>query len=229
MTDNKSKIRQGTDLVFASVVIVLLIAWTTGPFFYHFADGRLVDLYSFFQLLLTAFVSFFACRILEKKHSLKWYENPSARPFFVSAVGFLFLWFDDFLSIHENIDKFIHLILRIKETALTDHIDDFIILAYGIIAAFFIKDFIREFRRHPYMMRFIFSGLFLFFTMFCLDFLTNNIETFSYFLFKDFLLDDAIHIQNIFKMLEESFELLGEAYFLSAFVAAFIDIKTGNI
>ena len=149
MQDNRNKISLSVALVFVLVAIVLLIAWTTGPFFCHFASVRLVSLYSFFQLFATAWVSFLVSKSLEKESSLKWHKNPSARPFFIVFIGFLFLGFDDLLSLHENMDALIHFVLRIKETPWTDHIDDFILLMYGIIAIFFIKDFVREFKRHP--------------------------------------------------------------------------------
>ena len=227
MQDNRNKILLSVNFVVGLVAIVLLIAWTTGPFFYHFAHTGLVNLYSYFQLFAIAFTSFLACRILEKENSLKWHENPSARPFFISALGFLFLGLDDLLSIHENFDKLIHLILRIKETWLTDHIDDFILLSYGIIAVFFMKDFIREFKRHPYMVKLMIYGLTLFFIMFSLDFVANNIETFEVF-FKGMSWADLRHWRDIYRMAEDSFELLGEAFLLSAFVAALVDIKQGK-
>jgi hypothetical protein len=225
LRDNRNYILLSITFVFAVLGAVLLIAWTTGPFYYHFADTRLVDLYAFFQLFATACVAFFACKKLEQKHSLKWRNNPSARPFFISAAGFLFLLCDDLFSIHENIDKLIHFAFYIKETPWTDHIDDFILLAYGIIALFFIKDFIREFKKHPYMVGLIICGFCAFFMVFYLDFVTNNVETFIYF-FDGLFSGDMTHKKDVLKMVEESFELLGEAFFLSAFVAAFVDIKT---
>ncbi len=227
---NNREILSRVILIFLSLALVLLIAWTTGSFYYHFSGRRLVDLYSYFQLLATAYISFLACRRLEEETSLRWRQNPSARPFFISAVGFLFLGLDDVLSLHENMDKLIHHILNIKETPWTDHIDDFILLIYGIIAIFFIKDFIREFRKHPYMVGLIITGLGAFFIMFCLDFVSNNIPTFSYVAEKLFSVnmgDNAIgHMRDVFRMADESFELFGEACFLSAFVAAFTNIRT---
>ena len=131
---------------------------------------------------------------------------------------------DEALSLHENMDKLIHIVLRMKETALTDHIDDFILLMYGIIAIFFIKDFVREFKKHPYMIGLMLFGFVSFFVMSCLDFLSNNDETFAYF-FKGLPYKVMRHRKDIFSMAEDSFKLLGEASFLAAFVAAFTNIK----
>ncbi len=210
--------------VFISAAIVLTIAWTTGPFYYHFADTRLVVVYSFIQLFGTAFVSFSAFKYARGTQRTPWTQNPSARPFLISAVGFLFLGFDDLLSIHENLDKLIHLIFRMQETPFTDHIDDVILLTYGIIALFFIKDFIREFRRHPYMVGFLAVGFLLFFCMFCLDFISNNVETYMYF-FGRMSYGDVRHKRDILRMVEDSVELISETCFLAAFLAALGSIK----
>lgn len=223
--DDRKKILSNISPVLLLVAFVLLIAWTTGPFYYHFASRRLVRIYSYLQLFATAFVSFLACRKLEKENSLPWLKNPSARPFFISAIGFLFLGFDDLVDIHESVDKLIHMVLRIKQTPLTDHMDDLILLIYGIIAIFFIKDFVREFRKYPYMMGFLICGFLAFFIMFCFDFISNNEETFSYF-FKGLGYGEMRHTMDLFSMGDASFQLLGEAFFLAAYVAALTNIKT---
>lgn len=223
--DDRKKILLNASLVLLSVSAVLLIAWTTGPFYYHFSSGRLVNIYSYFQLFATAFISFIVCRNLEKKDSLRWHRNPSARPFFISAVGFLLLALDDLLSLHEGLDELMHLVLRIKETPLTDHLDDLLLLMYGVIAVFFIRDFIREFRKHPFMVGLIICGLLAASLMVCFDFISNNEETFSYF-FNGLAYGEMRHTMDLFGMGDGSFQLLGEAFFLAAYVAAFTDIKT---
>lgn len=221
----KSKILISIAAVFIAVAIVLLIAWKTGPFFYHFAEIRLITIYSFFQLLATAYISFLACKSLGAESSLKWRENPSTRPYFLAAIGFLYLGADEILSLHENFDKLIHRILFLKETPWTDHLDDFILLAYGLVALYFIKDFVREFRKRPYMVGLIIGGFLLFFLMFWLDFVSNNVETFMYFFHGKISYSDLLHRRDIFRMAEDSCKILGEAFFLSAFAAAYIDIK----
>ena len=212
-------------IVLLAVTAVIIIAWTTGPFGFHFGSTGLVNIYSFFQLFTTAYIAFLACKDLEKESSLKWRQNPSARPFFLSAIGFLFLGLDDLLSIHESIDRLIHAILRMKVTPLTDHIDDLIMLMYGVIAVFFIKDFVREFKKHPRMAGLIVCGFIIFFVMASCDFVSNNDETFAYF-FKGMDYSVMRHRHDLLSMAEDSLKLLGEAFFLAAFVAAFTDIRT---
>jgi len=220
------RILKKISLIILTVFLIILTAWIIGPLYFNHPIGKLFDFCSVIALFATALVSFLACRRLESESGLKWRQNPAARPFFISGAGFFFLGLDEALSIHENIDKLIHLVLRIKETPATDHIDDFIILLYGIVALFFIKNFITEFRKYPYMTGLIGVGLLMFFVVFFMDFLTNNIETLRAFLFKDMSYSALHYRKNIGSMIEESMEFLAQAFFLAAFAAAFLNIKT---
>ncbi|MEB3287358.1 MAG: hypothetical protein VKJ04_07635 [Vampirovibrionales bacterium] len=47
--------------------------------------------------------------------------------------GFLYLAVDELLMIHEIIDKAIHFIFQIQETAITDRLDDVIVLFYALL------------------------------------------------------------------------------------------------
>ena len=114
--------------------------------------------------------------------------------------------------------------LQVKETPLTDHVDDVILLGYGLVALYFVKDFVREFKKHPLMIGLGVCGFGMFFLMVCADFLSNNTETFIY-IFQSLLSGDLVHMRDICRMADESFQLIGEAFFLSAFVAAFAHIK----
>jgi hypothetical protein len=224
---------QGRDNVALKVIIMILlytalvlaIAWNTGPFFYHFAEMRLITVYSFFQLIATAAVALAASKVLGENSSLQLRMNPQSRPFFISALGFLFLGLDEIFSIHENLDKLIHAVFRMKETPWSDHIDDFILFLYGLIAIFFIKEFIEEFKKHPYMVGFIGIGVIMFFAMFCLDYISNNTETFQQFIVTQLSNSDIGHQRDIVRMLEDTLKLLGEACFLCAFVSALSNIR----
>ncbi|MBL7070893.1 MAG: hypothetical protein ISS26_01820 [Candidatus Omnitrophica bacterium] len=219
MPNKNVKINLYISLTVLAAAAVLLISWNTGPFFYHFADVRLVTIYSFLQLLATAFTCYLICKAVEPEFSLNWRKNASARPFLICGIGFIFLGLDEILSLHENIDKLIHHVLFIKETTMTDHIDDVIVLIYGLVAIVFIKDFIREFRKHPYMILMLVCGFLMFFTMFCLDYITNSVESFTQF-FSDAPYSDLLHTRDIFRMAEDSAKVMGESFFLAAFISA---------
>jgi len=61
---------------------------------------------------------------------------PSSRRFWsLAAVGFAFLALDDLLTIHEDLDRAIHALLGWDSRHwLTDHLDDAIVAAYGLVA-----------------------------------------------------------------------------------------------
>ena len=224
MVNNNREIRFRIAPVFAVTATVLLIAWNNGPFFYHFAEWRLITLYSFFQLGAAAYICFLVCRAYTTQPLRDWRQNASVRPFLICSVGFVFLGLDEILSLHENIDKLIHHVFFIVETPFTDHFDDFIVLIYGLVALFFIKDFIREFRKHPYMIAFLICGFLTFFAMVFLDYVTNSIETFLQF-FKGESYADLMHKRDVYRMVEDSAKIIGETFFLTAFWAALIDIR----
>ena len=225
MQNKRTGVKKSMAVVFLCLTLVLVIAWTTGPFFYHFAGKRLVTLYSLFQLMAIAFFAFEASKAAGEDTHMKLQSNMRSRPFFISSVGFLFLGLDEILSIHENMDIVIHFILRIKENAITDHIDDVIVLIYGFIALFFIKEFIIEFKRHPFMIPLLTVGSAFFGFMVFFDFITGNHETFRAILPKMFAHGDVIHKCDVLRMVEDSCKLIGEAFFLSAFLGAFLNIK----
>lgn len=214
-------------MVVTAAVIVVLIGWNTGPFFYHFSEWRLITIYSFFQLLATSFACFLACKAFEPRPSLNWRKIASIRPYLLFTVGFAYLGLDEVLSLHENIDKLIHHILLIKETPMTDHIDDVIVLVYGLIALVFIKDFIREFKKRPFMIPMLICGFIMFFAMFGLDYVTNSKEQFVEF-FGNASYADLLHKRDIYRMAEDSAKILGESFFLAAFLGALVDIRTGQ-
>jgi len=227
LLNKNKKILAYISLAVFAAVLVLLISWNTGPFFYHFSEWRLITLYSFFQLLATAFVCFLACKAFEPKPSINWRKNASIRPFLLFAIGFAFLGLDEMLSLHENIDKLIHHIFFIKETPLSDHIDDVIVLIYGLVALIFIKDFIREFKKRPFMIPMLVCGFIMFFVMFSLDYATNSVESFMEF-FGDASYSDLLHKRDIYRMAEDSAKILGESFFLAAFLGALVNIKSGQ-
>jgi hypothetical protein len=64
-------------------------------------------------------------------------SESSARRFWaVAGVGFAYLALDDMLSLHEELDKALHDLMGWdRRHWLTDHLDDAIIVSYGLIAA----------------------------------------------------------------------------------------------
>jgi hypothetical protein len=55
---------------------------------------------------------------------------------------FYFLAIDEILKVHEHLDRSIHKIFKIKETTFTDHLDDVIVIFYGmVVVAIMLRQF----------------------------------------------------------------------------------------
>ena len=98
----------------------------------------------------------------------------SARIWMIMAIGFGFLALDEALSLHENIDRFIHWAFEIKKTRFTDRIDDVIVLIYGILGVAILYFHRSEFRQLSGFRRFLVVGFLLFALMVLLDIGTNR-------------------------------------------------------
>lgn len=85
------------------------------------------------------------------------------------GAGFVFLAFDEALEIHERLDAAIHVIFRMKETAATDRIDDFLILLYGVIGLAALAYFWAEVRRAPGLLQWLPVGFALLVVQVALD------------------------------------------------------------
>jgi hypothetical protein len=92
------------------------------------------------------------------------------------SCGFLFLALDDLIMIHEKTDKLIHQLLQIKETAISDKIDDIIIICYGIIGIYVLYYYRNEMKQYIYGISYFISGFILLFTMSGFDIITNSKE-----------------------------------------------------
>lgn len=58
-----------------------------------------------------------------------------ARFWRVAAVGFVWLGCDDLFTLHERIDRGVHVLLGWDpDDPVTDHLDDLIVAAYGLVA-----------------------------------------------------------------------------------------------
>lgn len=134
------------------------------------------------------------------------------------CVGFLFLCVDEWFEVHENLDFWIHHSLKIKETSLTDRLDDLIVLLYGALFAIGAFKFYKEVWEHKGMVRWLVVALALFLIMSIFDFVSNDNYLYQFFT-NDRSLDKEIGI--ILGTIEDSFKLLAEGAFVIAFMEGF--------
>ena len=137
------------------------------------------------------------------------------------AAGFVFLFADETLKIHEGTDKLIHSIFSIEETGLTDRIDDFLILVYAILGLAVLFAYRREFlaimRPHFWM---LYWGFALLFVMVAFDVLTNRDDILINFMDAD----QAKVTGTWLSFVEEGSKILASGFFVGAFYAGWHDL-----
>ena len=134
------------------------------------------------------------------------------------SLGFVFMALDEALSIHENIDVLLHRMLAMRETWLTDRLDDVIILGYGVAGLLILYAHRAEFRGLlDYRRHFVVGFLFLI-AMVALDLLSNR---------RDFLYATGLErslvpsVHHVLEVAEELTKLLAEAAFMLGFLSIY--------
>lgn len=114
-------------------------------------------------------------------HKLVEGHRPDVRsPNFIWAIvacGFLFLALDDALRIHERVDKLVHSVFNLTETALTDSIDDQLILLYAIVGTAILWRYVRALGPLADAWAYLGAGAVFTLAMVGFDILTNRPDT----------------------------------------------------
>ncbi|MEO1400010.1 MAG: hypothetical protein AAFV72_02015 [Cyanobacteria bacterium J06635_1] len=186
----------------------------------HFREGRLMDILSALLLLGTAGLSWRVFRV-------RYGGQPRFRwqaPFMVWAivgVGFCFLAVDELTELHESLDIFLHQLLNLQPTALTDRLDDLLIALYALLGGGLLYLYRREIWRHRQMFPFLIGGFTILLLSTGLDVLTNEKDILSVMVRP--ALVDRFHIY--LSILEELSKLFSESCFLAGFFAALQEAK----
>ena len=149
----------------------------------------------------------------------RWRRRATGEPrtylWLLVATGFVFLAIDDAFEIHEQLDLLIHRGLDLRESAISDRLDDGLILAYGAVGVSVLFFFRKELVLHREMLPYLAAGLVLSVVTVFFDALGNRPDVMS-------LVDSASAeaLVNWVDVLEGSSQLLAEATFLTAFYAA---------
>ncbi len=172
---------------------------------YHFQESRLITFLSSFQLITIATIAWL---IYESESNQANTTTHQAGSFFwvVVSVGFLFLAFDEVMMIHEETDYAIHRFLNLKETAITDHIDDVIVLLYAVMGWYYLyrsRSVLQRYHKavKPIVLYVIVAVL----LMVVLDIVTNN----------RYIISDKT-ISDVLAVMEDSLKIAAEALLIFA-------------
>jgi hypothetical protein len=165
--------------VMATDIVVMGLALLIGTTpLYNFSEAGLVTYFSFLQLTFIAWISLRIFIAREGAASAKPWKTRSFI-WLIMAAAFVYLAMDETCSIHSGIDMLIHYLFRIRETGLTDRIDDIVVAGYvlsGLIVLYYYRGELKEYKKtSPLFM----AGFAVTFFMIGLDLLTNKNDLLS--------------------------------------------------
>ena len=204
------------------VLLVDLVAIAAAVMIYVFTgeeklgEGGFLTKLSGAQLLGISVISFLIFRVrnrgVEKVFKLR---NPRIVWALISA-GFFFLMADEMFKIHEEIDELIHSAFALRETGVTDRIDDALILLYALIGIGVLFAYRSEFFVLKEARLFFFCGFGLLFLTVGLDVLTNRDDILSALFGSEW----GETLQTWLSFAEEGAKVLSEGFFVVAFAGA---------
>jgi hypothetical protein len=169
---------------------------------------------SFLLLLASALVLRHVYRLRRQQALAPGRTGPSLL-WLLMCIGFFYLAVDEIAFVHEGIDKLIHLVFSIEQTAVTDRLDDLIPAAYGLIGLVVLWCYRAELSSFRGFWPWLVAGMFLLFASVGLDVLTHR---------KDILMawiadrELAGYCWNKLNALEEVCKVVAELLFFGMFL-----------
>lgn len=198
----RSPLQLFAGIVIAAAILVAGFRWT-----------EVFEVVSFILLMAIAVV---AMRIyaVRREPGASWLSG-TGRIWLLIALGFVFLALDEALSVHERMDLLIHRVFSLRQTRITDRIDDLIILVYAIAGILLLYGHRAEFRGLTGHRRFFVAGFLLLSLMVVIDLLSNRRDFLTWVGVSGSILGPVHHAMEV---TEELVKLLAELAFLLGFV-----------
>lgn len=199
-------------LIFDAAVIIFTLISADDPKIYY-GEFQLVTFISFIKLLAISRVNW---NIFKSKGGTVRginFNNDYALWLIISA-GFLFLALDDLFLIHEGTDKLIHFILGMKETGLTDRIDDLIVVVYGVLGLLILYSYRHEIYRYRRSLSYIVFGFGFLFIRIVIDIITNRNDIIPLIISDE---NVETYLNNFLAITEGATKLLAQSFFLAGF------------
>ena len=204
-------------LVYVDLLAVLLalglgFAWHQNPTAYT-GEGDPITWLSFAHLLAISGLAGGVCYCRTGgRLDLAVWRHP-AFVWLLIALGFLFLAVDEIAKIHESLDRFVHRLLQRSETALSDRLDDAILLGYGLSGVAVLYVYRSELISYRAVLPLVVCGFVLFLFMGLLDALVNRPDVF---LLMGISQEGSDNLGKWLGGVEEGLKILAEAALLGA-------------
>lgn len=223
----KSDSARDNPFFYAALIVGSVLALNCVALYRHIALGTEFSIrwLSYLQMPAIAAVSLATCMIISRARRAGWRGGPEARMYLLAGIGFAFLAIDETASVHNAIADALRSLLGMRENGWAGLIDDAIVMIYGLIAIWFIGEFAKELFGSPFMRTFICLGFAAFFVMCACDFMNHSRSVILSVFIKDLSSDSMYRILRVVKIAEDASKVIGESFFLTAFVSAFLKKK----
>ena len=175
----------------------------------YFEEGGYMTILSCLQLLFGAYLAKKIFSVAKNSVNPSLFKNH--RFWRIVSIGLVLLAFDDALSIHEYIDKFIHILLNFEETYISDLLDDVIVGGYLLLFLVYVASQWKAIQIFQRSFIYFQIGFILTVVMIIFDAASNNE------LFVSMLTDNGdrqVFLQIWFGTFEDSIKIYAEGLFL---------------
>ena len=189
--------------------------------FHYFGEDTFITYFSCLQLLIVAVLSGMIFRLEKRAKDAQLMKN--AKFWLIVAAGGFFLALDDALSIHEQLDTWMHDVLNIKETLVTDLADDIIVGIYLILALIYVASQWKILKIFRSSFNYFKVGFVIGAIMVVLDILSNNT------LFVSMVTDDGDLMGKMITwmgVIEEAAKLIAEGFFLTGVYQCWCQVRS---
>ena len=212
-------------LLFVSSALLVAVLSFLGVYFHHSLDYFFHEGYlgTFYPVALLA-ISSLSCFLYHLKltPSITYiFENPLSQKntWFWCGFAFAYLSLDDLFEIHEKIDFKLHhwldALAKIKSNAVTDKLDDLIVVIVLAAAIWFLIRYRDTFSAYPMMLAAYAFACCLVLLMVVVDFLTNGGHILKFFLGKGLYSD----LKSFLYVIEESLKIFACSFILLGSIA----------
>jgi hypothetical protein len=201
-------------LLAESIMISTAISagYSDGDLTKFFEESGWITSVSYIQLLLLSAFSFAIYFVRTRNDSRRSFAGVHMI-WVLIGCGFIYLAFDERFMWHERLDFYVHDFFNIEETSLTDRLDDIIIgisCLIGLVTAYICR---KEVFRYSDAKNLLIWGFIFIGGMTVFDIVSNRYDVIP-FIFGDDSIGKTLHTAAL--LLDDSFKLLAEGFFISA-------------
>ena len=211
------------DSLTVTLALSLAIANELPPetFFGEIGQSGYMTYFSFLQLSIAAVLSMKIYRRVRFSPQL----NKTSSFWLIASIGLFFLALDDIIGIHEQVDLWLHDLFELRETELSDLIDDLIIIGYLAIFLVYVVFKWQTLQLFKGAFIFFWLGFILALVMAVLDLLSNNT------LFVSKIIEDReliLATRQWLGVIEDSAKIFAEGIFIVGIYKCWQLVKTAS-